>query len=272
MINIISGVIVILVATLMRIPQIFYVIKHNNVDGISFETFTMKNLVYSMTTIYYYKNHYQLILYGENVILLITTTFLLFAMMFVKQFKEDPTCKKDIKIFMATVVISSVMASINDLTTIAYMQTVIITVDFISNVPQIYKLFKEKNAGNLDMGMFVLSAFGNTTRTYSLLINEETKNDATAILGSVIGIVTNTVMILQITWYRYAKPYLSNMEEIIILNSPVVYRKIEIDMEALSSPDDYDDEKLNLECHRIDTESVKGRLPPPPPIINENKS
>ena len=41
-----SGIAVIIVSIIVRLPQIFYVIKHRSIDGISFDTFAMKDLIY----------------------------------------------------------------------------------------------------------------------------------------------------------------------------------------------------------------------------------
>jgi len=232
-----SGIAVIIVSIIVRLPQIFYVIKHRSIDGISFDTFAMKDLIYGMTSMYYYKNHYPLMLYGENVILFASTTFLLSAMLSVSLYKQDPRHREYVAKFLLSISLTLVILAITNMQVIFYAQNLIIAIDFVCNIPQIYKLFKEKNAGNLDITMFVFSSIGNTLRTYSLLVNKESKSDVTAVMGSVIGIVTNTLTVGQIIWYRYLPGWVKNInyDNITLFDNPIKYNSIDFEMMPLDN-------------------------------------
>ena len=194
--SVLLGSIVVIVSSVMKLPQVYSIIKAKSGEGISISSFVMEIFCYAVTYCYCHGQGYGLSTYVENLFLLIQDIIIILSTLyFAKQLKDNKVYIVG-GVFVVSFIVmfigiipDVIMELLNASTTIMFM---------VSKLPQIIQNYKSKNTGSLSLittlGLFV----GNLVRIFTSLSGTDSLS---LLLSFIIAGALNLIIVIQIIMY-----------------------------------------------------------------------
>ncbi|KAJ2720212.1 hypothetical protein GGI07_004733 [Coemansia sp. Benny D115] len=186
---------IVLGGCIVKLPQLFKILKSKSVAGISLTSYVLEVLANIITIAYNFRNGYPFTTYGEALFIgaqnyIITLLMLLFtgratlglatgALLLVFTYS----------LFDISMVGSSLLSTLYGLT---------IPLVVFSRIPQIYTIHKNKYTGQLSAFAVFNYFFGTAARLYTTLVEVD---DSLVLLGVVLATVANGVLAAQMVYY-----------------------------------------------------------------------
>jgi mannose-P-dolichol utilization defect protein 1 len=185
---------IILGALLVKIPQVFNIMKAKSADGLLLSMFYLEILMYMISGSYNKHLGSPFSTYGENFALLAQNIIIVF---FAWKYSDHTSTSS--KLLLSVGMTSMFLYLIWDNELPEYLWTSLMNLQFVmiimSRVPQIKQNFETKSTGHLSIITFVMNAVGNMARLFTLM--KET-TDSMSMTTAIISFVLNMTLVVQI--------------------------------------------------------------------------
>jgi mannose-P-dolichol utilization defect 1 len=200
---------IILGSWLVKLPQVFNILKAQSARGILPSMFYMEWFMHIING--WYNIHIQapFSVYGENFALLVQNIILIGLVWY-----YGNTTNNTMKLFISTAIAGSLGYLFLDvmvpIALWAFLMNIQILMVAYSRIPQIIENWKTKATGELSFIMFLLNFWGNTARLYTFM---KEKDDVLNMFTSGLSAILNiTIAIQVIVYWENTKRY-ANVED-----------------------------------------------------------
>jgi mannose-P-dolichol utilization defect protein 1 len=182
-------------SSIVKLPQILKILLSQSVEGISFLSFLLETISASITFAYNFRLGNQFTTYGET--LFITLQNLIVVLLigyYGGKMMQLIVLMALYSVFMSSLLVPDYVGS----QTMSYLQALTIPLAAFSRIPQIIKIWTNKQTGQLSSLTALLLCFGSIARVFTTF-REVT--DKLLLSGFILSAVLNTIILLQILIY-----------------------------------------------------------------------
>ncbi|KAJ2684415.1 hypothetical protein H4R19_006893 [Coemansia spiralis] len=189
------GLGIVLGGCIVKLPQLFKILKSKSIAGISFSSYVLELLANFITLAYNYRMGYAFTTYGEAVFIgaqnyVIALLMLVFAgRSSIALVAGTLFVGFAYALFDASVVGSRLLLTLYGLT---------IPLVISSRIPQIYTIHKNKYTGQLSAFAVFNYFFGTAARLFTTLVEVD---DSLVLVGAVLAFLANGVLAAQMLYY-----------------------------------------------------------------------
>mmetsp|Transcript_12167 Transcript_12167/g.22000 ORF Transcript_12167/g.22000 Transcript_12167/m.22000 type:complete len:246 (-) Transcript_12167:1829-2566(-) len=191
----ILGTLIILFATVIKVPQVVKICKEKSGEGLSLTAMLVEQFGYLYNIATFFREKYAFSTYGDLVTVMIQNMVILFLVLYFE--------KKKVYAVLLVSGLSIVFAFMcSDLFPIEILRVLIslnVPVVLMSRVPQIISNFKTKSTGALSPATSVGLLVGSCVRVFTTYVNVP---DTTILIGYIASATTHIVVVTQILLYR----------------------------------------------------------------------
>ncbi|ONK55890.1 uncharacterized protein A4U43_C10F2010 [Asparagus officinalis] len=197
----ILGYLIVAGSTTVKIPQIYKILKHNSVRGLSVAAFELEVVGYTIALAYCLHKGIPFSAYGELLFLLIQAIILVAIIYY---YSQPVGAKVWMKAFLYCAVAPTVLAGQIDPVLFEALYASQHAIFFFARVPQIWENFTNKSVGELSFLTCFMNFAGSVARVFTSMQENTTMS---MILGSLLAVVTNGTILSQmfIYWKLQAK-------------------------------------------------------------------
>lgn len=188
----------------VRLPQIFSIVRHKSVEGLSLTGFAIQGVCGAVAMVYCISRAYPIESYAENIILIAgkVALILLFSIM-----ADDPRERAAAWRWNAAILAYLVARFVAWDAPGAYvadevLMSASIPVNALATIPQIYLNYREGKTGKLSWYMPLSIAVGCSLRIFTAYVLMD--GDAVLVASFAVSVVLNVVSLVQIYIYRPA--------------------------------------------------------------------
>lgn len=200
----IIGLLIIFGASLVRLPQIYTIVKYKTIEGLDFSSFALQTFVYVVNMAYGIRHEYPFLGYGENTVLYNWSLIILCLMTYHDQLRGDRRMFLIHAFWTGSLLLFWVLLLLTTIITdefINAMTIVAVVVHCVSNIPQIVTAFVRGDTGSLSSVMVFLMMAGNLLRIYTTY--EILQGDKLILSGTIIGAFFNACLFVQTMLSKY---------------------------------------------------------------------
>ncbi|EME31211.1 Mannose-P-dolichol utilization defect 1 protein [Galdieria sulphuraria] len=185
-------------AGVIKLPQIWSIIRASSAQGISTAALCIETFGYVYNLAYHRREGYPLSSYGDFSLLALQNLFILFL-----SYRYRHLDIQAIGIVVFFIALIFFMTSLwMPLHLLRLLVTCNILTAMASRIPQIYNIFKNKSGGTLSL-ITCLGIFGGAcTRIWT---TAQDVKDNLVLFGYVVSTLLNGILCLQLIYYRYFK-------------------------------------------------------------------
>ena len=185
-------------SVLLKVPQIFVIVKNRSIKGLNVASFELEVAGFTIALAYCLFKKLPFSAYGELLFILLQCLVCL-ALIYYYSPKKGPGMVVKSALYCALA--PSLLAGQLDPTLFEALYACQHAIFFGAKLPQIYQNFQAKSTGQLSFLTNFMSFAGCLVRTFTSI---QEKAPVSMVVGSVLGILTNGVMVSQIVAYRSA--------------------------------------------------------------------
>eukprot|EP01116_Phalansterium_solitarium_P001596 TRINITY_DN1140_c0_g1_i2.p1 TRINITY_DN1140_c0_g1~~TRINITY_DN1140_c0_g1_i2.p1 ORF type:complete len:244 (-),score=55.25 TRINITY_DN1140_c0_g1_i2:55-786(-) len=195
------GIAIITGAFGVKVPQILKIWRARSVEGLALLSTLLELVGYLITLSYNYRNGFPFTAYGEYVF--ITVQSLIILLLFRAYGKESASQKTLIVLYIvafiaAAYVLISNPGGVASISLLATLQGATIPIFIASRVPQIWRNFADKSAGQLALLTYLLNFAGAVARIFTTI---QEVDDPLMLVSCVVGALLNGIILFQILFY-----------------------------------------------------------------------
>lgn len=192
------GYCIITASTVVKVPQIYLILKNNSIKGLSPASFELEVVGYTIAFAYCFNKKLPFLAYGELSFLLIQALILVGLIYnYSRTLKTTNWVTAAIYCALAPTVLAGGLNPF--LLEVLYASQHAIL--FCSKLPQITKNFMSKNTGQLSFITCFMNFGGSLARTFTSV---QERAPISMLVGCCLGIITNGILVSQILLYRYS--------------------------------------------------------------------
>lgn len=180
----------------VKLPQIFKILKHNSIRGLSLAGFELEVVGYTIALSYCLHKGVPFSAYGELVFLLIQALVLVGI---IYSYSQPIGAKIWMRALLYCAVAPTILAGRIDPVLFEALYASQHAIFFIARVPQIWENFKNKSTGELSFITCFMNFAGSLVRVFTSI---QENAPTSMILGSLLGIATNGTIMGQILVYQ----------------------------------------------------------------------
>eukprot|EP00164_Ancoracysta_twista_P001178 GFYU01001548.1.p1 GENE.GFYU01001548.1~~GFYU01001548.1.p1 ORF type:complete len:247 (-),score=25.34 GFYU01001548.1:179-919(-) len=187
-------------SSLLKVPQIYTIMKHKSVEGLSFAMFILELAVYTVCLAYNILKQFPISTYGELIPMTVQDIVIVYLL-----FYYGSTLDGKFYTFAALYFVCSyvLISGLVPMSIVAILNLWTIPVFMSSRVPQIMENYKRKSTGQLSVPTTFLTVAGSAARIFTTL--SET-GDIIILVSYVCGTLLNLVVFVQIFYYWERHP------------------------------------------------------------------
>ncbi|KAJ1734700.1 hypothetical protein LPJ61_000940 [Coemansia biformis] len=189
------GLGIVLGGCIVKLPQLFKILKSKSVAGISFSSYVLELLANAITLAYNYRRGYAFTTYGEAVFIgaqnyVIALLMLIFA-------GRASLAVVTGALFAAFAIALFEVSVVGD-TLLSTLYGLTIPLVISSRIPQIYTIHKNKFTGQLSAFAVFNYFLGTAARLFTTLVEVD---DSLVLVGAVLAFLANSVLAAQMLYY-----------------------------------------------------------------------
>ncbi|XP_010918131.1 mannose-P-dolichol utilization defect 1 protein homolog 2 [Elaeis guineensis] len=192
----ILGYCIVAASTTVKLPQIFIILKHKSVRGLSVPAFELEVVGYTIALSYCVHKGLPFSAYGELAFLLVQAIILVAIIYY---YSQPVGTKTWIKALLYCALAPTVLAGQIDPMLFEALYASQHAIFFFARVPQIWENYTNKSTGELSFLTSFMNFGGSIVRVFTSI---QEKAPLSVVLGSVIGIVMNGTILSQILTYQ----------------------------------------------------------------------
>ncbi|OVA15896.1 Cystinosin/ERS1p repeat [Macleaya cordata] len=192
----ILGYCIVAASTTVKVPQIYKILKHSSVRGLSLASFELEVVGYTIALAYCLHNGIPFSAYGELLFLLIQAIILVAIIYY---FSQPLGMKTWIRALLYCSLAPTILAGQIDPVLFEALYASQHAIFFFARVPQIWENIKNKSTGELSFLTCLMNFAGSMVRVFTSI---QEKAPTSMIMGSVLGIMTNGTILSQIILYQ----------------------------------------------------------------------
>lgn len=203
----IIGTAIVALSALVKLPQLFKLIRSRSARGISFTSYLLETLAYTITIAYNLRRGNPVSTFGEIIILAIQNVI---VGALVLEFQGNRSGAAGFVAGMASV--AGLLLGGNKVSNsqLALLQTATIPLSLASKVPQIWTVAREKSTGQLSAFAVFNYLGGSLARVFTTLSEVD---DKVILHGFVLGAALNAVLAAQMVYYWNSGTKLGGKDE-----------------------------------------------------------
>ncbi|GBG70927.1 hypothetical protein CBR_g8228 [Chara braunii] len=193
------GYMIVVFSAVLKLPQILIILKNNSIEGLSIASFELETVGFTIALSYILTKNLPFSAYGELVFLLIQALGLnVLIYSYLPSIERSTVLKGALYSLIAPTILAGKLDPISF--EILYASSHVIFIG--SRLPQIWENFKSKSTGQLSFLTNLMNTVGCIVRTFTTI---QEKGPISMAMGSVFGIITNGIILLQIIIYSRAQ-------------------------------------------------------------------
>ncbi|XP_008791949.1 mannose-P-dolichol utilization defect 1 protein homolog 2 [Phoenix dactylifera] len=196
----ILGYCIVAASTTVKLPQIYIILKHKSVRGLSVAAFELEVIGYTIALSYCIHKGLPFSAYGELAFLLVQAIILVAIIYY---YSQPLGTKTLIRALLYCALAPTVLAGQIDPILFEALYALQHAIFFFARVPQIWKNYTNKSTGELSFLTSFMNFGGSVVRVFTSI---QEKAPLSVVLGSVIGIVMNGTILSQILMYQTPPP------------------------------------------------------------------
>ncbi|KAL4434946.1 hypothetical protein ABPG74_017702 [Tetrahymena malaccensis] len=187
---------IVVLSTILKVPQIIKIVKNKSVEGLSFPAIISETFLYFFTISYNLYKQNSFSLYGENVFIVIQNIAIM-ALFYVYG-KNFSIIKLLTTYILFGVVAGPLLLQIAPTKLYDFAMIINMVLFFFGRAPQIYSNFKNKSTGQLAAVTVLLSLSGCIARTFTVLTEAP---DFFVLLNNFESVILNGTIFTQLLIY-----------------------------------------------------------------------
>ncbi|ONK72677.1 uncharacterized protein A4U43_C04F21930 [Asparagus officinalis] len=192
----ILGYLIVAGSTTVKLPQIYKILKHNSVRGLSVAAFELEVVGYTIALAYCLHKGIPFSAYGELLFLLIQAIVLVAIIYY---YSQPVGAKVWMKALLYCAVAPTILAGQIDPILFEALYASQHAVFFFARVPQIWKNYTNKSTGELSFLTCFMNFAGSVARVFTSM---QENTPMSMILGCLLGVMTNGTILSQILMYQ----------------------------------------------------------------------
>ncbi|EFJ06473.1 hypothetical protein SELMODRAFT_272277 [Selaginella moellendorffii] len=193
------GYCIILASTIVKVPQIHVIMKNKSIQGLSIPSFELEVVGFTIALAYCLFKGLAFSAYGELVFLLIQTIVLV-ALLY--QYSPNRGLNVWAKSALYCAIAPMLLAGKLDANMFEALYACQHLIFFCSRLPQIFENYKNKSTGQLSFLTNFMSFAGCFVRLFTSI---QESAPTSMIVGSILGVLTNGVVMIQFLLYNQMK-------------------------------------------------------------------
>ncbi|XP_077225433.1 mannose-P-dolichol utilization defect 1 protein homolog 2-like isoform X1 [Tasmannia lanceolata] len=190
------GYCIVAASTTVKVPQIYKILKHNSVRGLSVASFELEVIGFTIALAYCLHKGIPFSAYGELVFLLIQAIILVGI---IYNYSQPLGAKIWIRASLYCALAPTILTGQIDPVLFEALYACQHAIFFFARVPQIWENYNNKSTGELSFLTCFMNFGGSIVRVFTSIQEKAPKS---MIFGSVIGIVMNGTILGQIVIYQ----------------------------------------------------------------------
>lgn len=179
---------------ILKLPQIVKMVGAGSAEGISFPSYLLETISFTISLIYNVRNANPFTTYGEQLFITIQNVIILALILSYNGKLPQLALTLILYFAAANALYSSVPASY-----LPAIQSSTILIGIASRVPQLYTNIANKSTGQLSVVTVGLQALGSVARTFTTW---KEVDDAVLLAGAVVAMLLNLALAAQFMLYR----------------------------------------------------------------------
>ncbi|KAK5130371.1 hypothetical protein LTR08_002163 [Meristemomyces frigidus] len=189
------GIAIISVSSIVKIPQLLKLLTSHSASGVSFLSYFLETLSYSISLAYNVRNHFPFSTYGEVALIAIQNVAI--SVLVLQYSGKGPAAA----LFVAGLAAAGYALysdSITSMSTLQYMQAAAGVLGVAAKIPQIITIFRAKRTGQLSAFAVFNYLAGSLSRIFTTL---QEVPDKLILYGFIAGFLLNAVIAAQMVYY-----------------------------------------------------------------------
>ncbi|GBG85981.1 hypothetical protein CBR_g40794 [Chara braunii] len=193
------GYMIVVFSAVVKLPQILVILRNNSIKGLSVASFELETVGFTIALSYILTKNLPFSAYGELVFLLIQALGLnVLIYSYLPSLPPSTIVKGALYSLIAPTILAGRLDPVSF--EILYASSHVIFIG--SRLPQIWENYNSKSTGQLSFLTSFMNTGGCLVRTFTTI---QEKGPISMVMGSVFGIITNGILLLQIIVYSRAQ-------------------------------------------------------------------
>ncbi|KAJ2004494.1 hypothetical protein GGI04_002215 [Coemansia thaxteri] len=189
------GLGIVLGGCIVKLPQLFKIVKSRSVAGISLSSYVLEILANAITLAYNYRMGYEFTTYGEALFIGAQNYVITLLILLLMGRASLAMATGALLVVFTYALFNNVLVNSTLLSTL-YALTIPLVIS--SRIPQIYTIHKNKYTGQLSAFAVFNYFFGTAARLYTTLVEVD---DSLVLLGVVLATLANGILAAQMLYY-----------------------------------------------------------------------
>lgn len=203
------GIGIIIFGSILKIPQMMTIIRHQSAHGVSLEMYALEVAAYDISLAYAYRRTLPFSTYGENASLTIQNMVITLMIIWYEEGKsslvhqQSPSELRRRRVYIAASLMTAASIFLFVLCPaglLAVLQALSIPISCISKFPQIAELHRNKEPGHLSAIVVFAQLAGTLARVFTTVTET---GDWLIGIGFGLASVLNTIIVIQVSTYIF---------------------------------------------------------------------
>ncbi|KAK1392423.1 Mannose-P-dolichol utilization defect 1 protein-like [Heracleum sosnowskyi] len=190
------GYAIVAASTTVKLPQILKILQNKSIRGLSLISFELEVIGYTIALAYCLHKELPFSAYGELAFLLIQAIILVAIIYYFSQPMRTSTY---IRPLLYCGIAPTILAGRIDPLLFEALYATQHAIFLFARIPQIYENFKNRSTGELSFLTSLMNSAGSLVRVFTSI---QENAPTSVVAGSVVGIVTNGIILSQIMAYQ----------------------------------------------------------------------
>ncbi|KAI0315832.1 hypothetical protein OF83DRAFT_1173468 [Amylostereum chailletii] len=193
------GIGIVVGGSIMKIPQLFTILRNHSTRGLSLPSFALETLAYAITTTYSWRNQFPFSTYGENLFLsiqnvLITLLILAYAAPAAPRLTAEPNHTPRVLAGVATTLATGFALAAAPSPILSLLQIATLPLSVFSKLPQIVQNQRARSTGQLSTFAVLSQVLGCAVRLFTTAAEV---SDVVVAAGFALALALNLVVAAQ---------------------------------------------------------------------------
>ncbi|KAL6207891.1 PREDICTED: mannose-P-dolichol utilization defect 1 protein homolog 2 [Fragaria vesca subsp. vesca] len=199
LISTLLGYAIVAASTTVKLPQILKILENGSIRGLSILSFELELVGYTIALAYCLHGGLPFSAYGELAFLLIQALILVAIMYY---YSQPVSTKRWMTALMYCGLAPTILAGRIDPVLFEALYASQHAIFLFAKIPQIWQNFSNKSTGELSFLTNFMNFGGSMVRVFTSIQEQAPKS---VLLGSVLGVATNSILLSQILIYQKPK-------------------------------------------------------------------